>query len=69
MAVEETPLGLKKPDSATELVKRGAEVISANAQRTDELIAALQGRLPANYDGGTPSTVYATEQFMDGGGV
>jgi hypothetical protein len=69
VTVQETPLGLKMPDSATELVKRGAEVITANAQRTDELIAALQGRLPANYDGGTPNSVYATEQFMDGGGV
>jgi hypothetical protein len=69
VAVEETPNGFQKPDSATELVKRGASVISHNAQRAEELIAALQGRLPANYDGGTPSTVYATEQFMDGGGV
>lgn len=69
MAVEVTPLGFKKPDSATELVKRGADVISDNAQRADELLAALQERIPAHYDGGTPSTVYATEQFMDGGGV
>lgn len=69
MAVEETPLGYQKPDGMTELVKRGADVIAHNAQRSQELIAALQERLPAHYDGGTPSTVYATEQFMDGGGV
>ena len=69
MAVEVTPLGFKKPDSATELVKRGAGVISDNAQTAEDLIAALQERIPAHYDGGTPSTVYATEQFMDGGGV
>ena len=69
MAVEETPNGFQKPDGLTELAKRGADVIAHNAQRAEDLIAALQGRLPANYDGGTPSTVYATEQFMDGGGV
>jgi hypothetical protein len=69
VAVEETPLGFKKPDVASELVKRGAEVISANAQKAQDLIAALQERIPANYDGGTPSSVYASEQFMDGGGV
>lgn len=69
MAVEVTPHGFKKPDSMTELVKRGAEMISDNAQRSEELIAALQERIPAHYDGGTPSSVYATEQFMDGGGA
>lgn len=69
MAVEETPLGYWAPDGATELVKRGADVIAHNARKTQEHIAALQERIAAHYDGGTPSTVYATEQFMDGGGV
>lgn len=68
MAVEETPLGFLKPDG-NERVKDGENVIALNAQKAQDLIAALQERLPAHYDGGTPSTVYATEQFMDGGGV
>jgi hypothetical protein len=69
VAVDETPLGFQAPDGATELAKRGADVIAHNARLAQELISALQGRLPANYDGGTPATVFATEQFMDGGGV
>jgi len=68
VAIEQTPLGLLAPDG-NERVKDGDNVIALNAWKTQELIAALQGRLPANYDGGTPSSVYATEQFMDGGGV
>ena len=68
MAVEETPLGFLKPDG-NERVKDGENVIALNAQKAQDLIAALQERLPAHYDGGTPTTVYATEQFMDGGGV
>jgi len=68
MAVEETPLGFLKPDG-NERVRDGENVIATNAQKAQDLIAALQERLPAHYDGGTPSTVYATEQFMDGGGV
>lgn len=42
MAVEETPLGFKKPDGASELVKRGAQMIADNAQKAQELIAAGQ---------------------------
>jgi hypothetical protein len=68
MAVEETPLGYKVPDG-NELFRNGDEVIAHNALKNQEHIAALQERLPAHYDGGTPSSVYATEQFMDGGGV
>ena len=68
MAIQETPLGLLAPDG-NERVRDGDNVIALNAWKTQDLIAALQERLPAHYDGGTPSTVYATEQFMDGGGV
>ena len=68
MAVEETDLGFLVPDG-NERVKDGDNVIARNALKAQEHIAALQERLPANYDGGTPFTVYATEQFMDGGGV
>ena len=68
MAIETTDLDFKKPDG-NELVKGGDNIIAHNAQRSQDLIAALQTRLPANFDGGTPDTVYATDQFMDGGGV
>lgn len=69
MAVEVTPLGFKKPDSATELVKRGAQVIADNAQKAQDLIEDLQSRFPSHFDGGTPSTVYAGDQIIDGGTV
>jgi hypothetical protein len=69
VAVDVTPLGLKKPDSATELVKRGAQMIADNAQTTEDLIQELRTRFPSHFDGGTPSTVYAAEQLLDGGTV
>lgn len=68
MAVEETPLGFKKPDG-NELVKGGDNVIAHNAQKSQDLIADLQSRFPSHFDGGTPSTVYAAEQIIDGGTV
>ena len=45
MAVETTPLGFKKPDSTTELVKRGAQVIADNAQRAQDLIQGLSAQV------------------------
>jgi hypothetical protein len=69
VAVDVTPLGFKKPDSATELVKRGAQMIADNAQTAQDLIEDLQNRFPSHFDGGTPSTVYAAEQLLDGGTV
>ena len=69
MAIEVTPLGFKKPDSATELVKRGAAMIADNAQTAQDLIEDLQGRFPSHFDGGSPNTVYAAEQLLDGGTV
>lgn len=69
MAIEETPLGFKKPDGMTELVKRGAEMISDNAQLAQELIADLHTRFPSHFDGGTPGTIYASDQIIDGGTV
>lgn len=44
MAVEETPLGYKKPDG-NELFKQGDNVIAHNAQKNQEHIAGLQGRI------------------------
>ena len=62
MAVAKTPLGLKKPETLTELGKHGAQVISDNAQKTDDLItaslavqsnlAARLGRAEANIQAG-----------------
>jgi hypothetical protein len=69
VAIEETPLGFKKPDGASELVKRGAEMIADNAQKAQDLIEDLQSRFPSHFDGGSPETVYAAEQFIDGGTV
>ena len=46
MAVEITPLGFKKPDGVTELVRNGASVIAANAQTAQDLINALRTRTP-----------------------
>lgn len=45
MAVEITPRGYKIPDSVTELVRNGAEVIGDNARQTDEDVAALLAAL------------------------
>ena len=45
MAIEETPLGFKKPDSLTELVKRGAEMIADNAQTAQDWIAKNQASI------------------------
>jgi hypothetical protein len=45
VAVEITPLGFKKPDGVTELVKNGAGVIADNAQKAQELLAAAQAQL------------------------
>lgn len=47
MAVATTTLDFKKPDSVTELVKQGADVISHNAQTADDLIRAAQERADA----------------------
>lgn len=44
MAVEITPLGFQKPDGY-ELVRNGDNAISANAQKSEDLHTALQGRL------------------------
>jgi hypothetical protein len=45
VAVEVTPLGFKKPDSATELVKRGAQVIADNAQTAEDWIEKNQAAI------------------------
>jgi hypothetical protein len=42
VAIETTPRGFKKPDGLTELVKKGAEMISDNAQKADDLLAARE---------------------------
>lgn len=68
MAITTTPLGFKKPDG-NELVKGGDNVIADNAQTSQDLIADLQSRIPAHFDGGAPDTVYAAEQTIDGGTV
>jgi hypothetical protein len=68
VAIETTPLGFKKPDG-NELVRNGENVIADNAQTAQDLIAELQTRVPAHFDGGTPSTVYASDQTIDGGTV
>lgn len=41
MAVEITPLGFKKPDGATELVRNGAGIIAENAQQAEDRIQGL----------------------------
>lgn len=68
MAVEITALGFKKPDG-NELVKGGDNIIAHNAQTSQDLIEDLQGRFPSHFDGGSPNTVYAAEQTIDGGTV
>ncbi|MEO5317579.1 hypothetical protein PV761_03160 [Arthrobacter sp. CC3] len=68
MAVETTALGFKKPDG-NELVKGGDNIIAHNAQKSQELIEDLQSRFPSHFDGGTPDSVYAAEQTIDGGTV
>jgi len=69
VAVDITPLGFKKPDSATELVRRGAQMIADNAQTSQDLIEDLQSRFPSHFDGGNPDSIYAEEQTIDGGTV
>ena len=44
MAVTTTPLGFKKPDG-NELVRGGDNVIADNADKAEEVIAAIRGRL------------------------
>lgn len=68
MAVEETPLGFKKPDG-DEPVRGGDNVIAHNAQKAQDLIEDLQSRFPSHFDGGTPGTIYASDQIIDGGTV
>jgi hypothetical protein len=46
MALTTTSLGLQKPDG-TEMVRDGDNVLTANAQKTDDLIVADRGRLTA----------------------
>lgn len=69
MAIEETPLGFKKPDGTTELVKRGADVISHNAQTAEDLLQGVLLRYPNHFDGGDPDTVYLPDMIIDGGAV
>ena len=68
MAIETTPLGFKKPDG-DELFKQGNDIIADNGQLAQDLIADLQTRFPSHFDGGSPQTVYAAEQLIDGGTV
>jgi hypothetical protein len=66
MGVTVTPLGFRKPDG-NEPVRSGDNDISANAQKAQDLIAELQARVPAHFDGGSAGTVFAVEQTIDGG--
>lgn len=66
MAITTTPLGFQKPDG-NEPFRQGNDVISANAQKAQDLIADLQGRVPAHFDGGSVATLYVAEQTIDGG--
>lgn len=68
MAITTTPLGFKKPDG-NEPVKGGDNVIADNAQLSQDLIEDLQARFPSHFDGGSPNTLYAGEQTIDGGTV
>jgi hypothetical protein len=68
VAVEITALGFKKPDG-NELVRGGDNIIAHNAQTSQDLIEDLQSRFPSHFDGGTPDSVYAAEQTIDGGTV
>jgi hypothetical protein len=68
VAVEETPLGYKKPDG-NDPARNGDNIIAHNAQRSQDLIADLQTRFPSHFDGGGPDTIYAGEQTIDGGTV
>lgn len=69
MAIDVTPLGYQKPDGMTELVKRGAEMISENAQLSQDLISSLIDAGRNHIDGGSPETLYEVEQTFDGGTV
>lgn len=80
MAVETTPLGFKKPESTTELVRNGAGIISDNAQTAENLInalrtrtteqisadAALAGQLQAARD---PEPMFTGARTYDAGGA
>jgi hypothetical protein len=44
VAIETTPLGFQKPDG-NELARNGDNVISANAQKAQDLIAAAQTQI------------------------
>lgn len=44
MAINTTPLGFKKPDG-NELLRNGNDIISANAQKPQELLASTFTRL------------------------
>jgi len=44
MAIETTPLGFQKPDG-NELLRNGDNVIAANAQKAEELLAQAIGRI------------------------
>lgn len=63
-----TPLGFQLPDG-NDPVRFGDDVMRANGLLTDALIRELQTRLPTQFDGGAPGTVYATDQILDGGTV
>lgn len=60
MAIELTPLGFKKPDGMTELVKRGAQVIADNAQKAEDRIQEMRGRL-ALIESGTAASGIAVD--------
>lgn len=68
MAVETTPLGFQVPDG-NDPIRNGDNVIAANAERSQELIADLLTRFPPYFDGGSPDTIYTSEQLIDGGTV
>lgn len=44
MAITTTPLGFKKPDGG-ELVRGGDDIIAANAQNAEDVIAAVRSRV------------------------
>lgn len=62
MAVEETPLGYKKPDGMSELVKNGAEVIADNAQKNQDHIAGLQDNIA-----GLRNSIGVTQAMINAG--
>lgn len=68
MPTEITPLGFRKPDGNV-LARTGDTDISHNAQNAEDLIQDLRSRFPSHFDGGTPGTVYAADQIIDGGTI